>query len=90
MAILKDTLTAMGHKFNASGQDALAIQGAYGLTINTAKGDISYDSSDKLKVDKILVAYQRNVIREMALREGSRVYEEVLDNGDIHISIRNS
>jgi hypothetical protein len=90
MSILKDTLTEMGYKFSAVGADALSIQAAYPMSINCAKGEINYDSSDKTAVEKIMVSYQRKFIRDQAIAEGSQVYEEVLDNGDIHISIRNS
>ena len=89
LAIMKETVEEMGYGFTAVGEDALQIKASYPITVNATDGTITCDSYDKSTVEKIMVNYQVNLVKEEALREGAHFEQEVLENGDIHISIRN-
>lgn len=89
MAIMKDTLKELGHKFSeVDNGNVLSIQRDYhSIMINGSDGKISYDNMDGRIVNKIKQSYMVNYYKQRAIKEGMQYKVNKEANGDITIDV---
>ena len=88
MLIMKDTLEQMGISFTESAGQ-LRIEGSYG-GISITDSNISFDSVDQKRVNKIKQQYMTNFYRDKAIKEGMQIHEEVNAKGEVILTLTNS
>lgn len=87
-AIMKNTLTELGHDFTEPREDVMTIQASYrNITIDCNAGNITFDSAATGTVNKIKQQYMINFYRDKAIKEGMQIQEEVKDNGEVIINM---
>jgi hypothetical protein len=86
---MKNTLAQLGHEFTEQNEILNIMKTRYPISINATTGQISFDSDQTLMVNKIKQTYSVNFFRDRAIKEGMKVQQEVLANGEIELFLTN-
>jgi hypothetical protein len=85
-AIMKKTLTELGHDFSENDETLSVGRSYHNIRINMKSSRISYDDMNKSEVDAIKQAYTVNVYKNEAIREGSSLREERMADGTVRLT----
>ena len=88
MLIMKETLEQMGINYNKTGTDILSIPRSYhNIEINGNNNRISFDEANAKEVNKIKQTYMHNWYKDVAIKEGMQLTEEVNSKGEIVLHV---